>query len=295
VFNNKALVYSNINHRLFMMKTSQLLGNLLFVVLHSQCIFLAAGCGDTSPKPFLIPLSNCTIAPSPSFPNGVDSWGVQINFAGQPLCVVPSGVVNNTVITETEICTTDHTSGEDSAQCISRRGGTFNYASASSSYSNISTGSLAPDFVWNTFNPPFGGAGTATIQFPSDLSLPNFPVAIALQGQNLNANQLGLANDSVLLQSFASSGITSSMSFGIFAGSQSISRPRDGHIIFGGYDASLLDGPFNNYSMSDTPQAGSRLCSLEVVVNQITLRRPGVPNDVQLLIDATPMPSCIEP
>jgi hypothetical protein len=277
------------------MKTSQLLGHLLFVVLHNQCTSLAAGCVDNSPQPFLMPLSNCTIPPSLNFPNGVDSWGLQVNFAGQQLCVVPSGVVNNTVITESDICTTDHTSGEDSAQCISRRGGTFDYASASSSYSNISTGSLASDPVWNTFNPPFGGAGTATIQFPSDISLPNFPVAIALQGQNLNANQLGLANDSVLLHSFVSSGIASSMSFGLFAGSQSITRPRDGHIVFGGYDASLLNGPFSNYSMSDTPQAGGRLCSLEVVVNQITLRRPGVPNDVQLLAAATPMPSCIEP
>lgn len=255
---------------------------------------LAAGCVETSPKTFLIPLSNCTIPPSLNFPDGVGSCGVQITFAGQQLCAVLSRVVNNTVITETEICTTDHTSGEDLAQCISRRGGTFNYASAGSSYNNISTRSLAPDFVWDTFNPPFGGAGTAPIQFPSDISLPNFPVAIALQGQNLNANQLELANDSFLLHSFVSSGITSCMSFGLFAGSQSISQPRDGNIVFGGYDASLLDGSFHNYSMSDNPQAGSRLCSLEVVVSQITLRRPGVPNDVQLLEDATPMPSCIE-
>ena len=114
-----------------------------------------------------------------------------------------------------------------------------------------------PDPVSNTFNPTFGGAGTATIEFPSDISLPNFPIAIALQGQNLNANQLGL--DSVLLHSFVSSSITSSMSFGLFAGSQSISRPRNGHIVFGGYDASLLAGPFSNYSMSDTPQAGDFL------------------------------------
>jgi hypothetical protein len=268
---------------------------VFFIFIFSRHAFVAADCVDNSPKPFLIPLSNCTIPPGVNFPDGVDSWGATVNIAGQQLCVVPSGVVNNTVITETEICTTDHTSNENLAQCISRRGGPFNYASASSSYSNISIQSLAPDPVWNSFNPPFGGAGTATIQFASDISLPNFPIAIALAGQNLNANQLGLANDSTLLHSFVSSGISSSISFGLFAGSQSITRPRDGHVVFGGFDAALINGPFTNYSMTDTPLAGSRLCSLEVVVQQLTLRRPGIPDDIQLVTDATPMPACIEP
>jgi hypothetical protein len=116
-----------------------------------------------------------------------------------------------------------------------------------------------------------------------------------LQGQNLNANQLGLANNSVLLHSLVLAGNLVSLSFGLFAGSQSISTPRDGHIVFGGYDAALINGPFNNYSMSNTTLAGSRVCSLEVIVTQLTLRRPGVTTDVQLLSDGTLMPSCIEP
>jgi hypothetical protein len=206
---------------------------------------------------------------------------------------VPALIVNNTVITETELCTNDHTS--NLAQCISRRGGTFNYEGPTSSYSNISVRSLAPDPVWNSFNPPFGGAANSTVQFSSDISLQHFPIALALQGQNLNANQLGLANNSVLLHSLVSAGLSPSMSFGLFAGSQSISRPRDGHVVFGGFDAALIDGPLTNYSMSNTTTAGSRVCSLEVVVQQLTLRHPGVPNDIQLLSEGELMPSCIEP
>jgi hypothetical protein len=98
------------------MKVSQVLEPLLFSVIFSHFGFVAADCTDTSPKPFLIPLANCSIPPSTNFPDGVDSWGININIAGQQLCVVPSGVVNNTVITETVICTTDHTTDENLAQ-----------------------------------------------------------------------------------------------------------------------------------------------------------------------------------
>ena len=124
--------------------------------------------------------------------------------------------------------------------------------------------------------------------------MPYFPIALALEGQNLNANQLGLANDSVLLHSFVSAGLSSTMSFSLFAGSQSITQPRDGHIVFGGYDAALVDGPFTNYSMSNTTVTGDRACSLEVDVLQLTLRRPDV-DDVELLSAGEVMPSCIEP
>jgi hypothetical protein len=290
---DQALLYFLKDHHLFTMKILEPFQLVLLSILCSLHVFVVADCVDTSPKPFLVPLSNCTIPPSINFPYGVDSWGVEINIAGQQLCAVPSCVVNNTVITETEICTKDSTS--DLAQCISRRGGTFNFAAPNPSYSNMSIQSLAPDPVWDSFNPPFGAAGNATIQFSSDISLPHFPLAIALEGQNLNANQLGLANDSELLHSFVSSGMSSSMSFGLFAGSQSISQPRDGHIVFGGFDVALIDGPFNNYSMSNTTIAGNRVCSLEIIVQQLTLRRPGVADDVQLLGEGTLMPSCIEP
>jgi hypothetical protein len=215
-----------------------------------------------------------------------------LNFPGTLQCLFAGQVVNNTVVTETEICIADHTS--NFAQCISRRGGTFNFDVSTSSYSNVSVQSLASDPEWDSLNPSFGGAVNATLQFAS-ASLQHFLIAIALQGQNLNANQLGLANNSVLLHSLVFAGKLVSLSFGLFAGSQSISTPRDGHIVFGGYDAALINGPFNNYSMSNTTLVGSKVCSLEVIVTQLTLRRPGVTTDVQLLSDKTLMSSCIEP
>jgi hypothetical protein len=257
------------------------------------CFFAVANadCSAASPKPFLLPLSNCTIPPNIDFQYGVDSWGVQLSIASQYLCGVPSLVVNNTVITETVLCTQDQSS--TLAQCISRRGGTFNDGQSSSSYSNISVQSLAPDAVWDLFNPPFGGAGNATLQLPSDITIPDFPIALVLEGQSLNANQLGLANTSVLLHSLVSAGLSSTMSFGLLAGSQSITQPRDGHIAFGGFDASSVDGPFTNYSMTNTTVTGDRPCSLAVNVIGLTLRLPDG-NEVELISNEI-MPSCIEP
>jgi len=259
------------------------------------CCFSAdanADCSTAPPKPFLLPLSNCTIPPNIDFQYGVDSWGLQLSIASQNLCAVPSCFVNNTVITETELCTKD--SSSTLPQCISRRGGTFNDEQSSSSYSNISVQSLAPDDVWDLLNPPFGGAGNATIQLPSGITIPDFPIALVVEGQNLNANQLGLANTSVLLHSLVSAGLSSTMSFGLFAGSQSITQPRDGQIVFGGYDAALVDGSFTNYSMSNTTVTGDRPCSLEIDILGLTLRLPNG-SDVDLLSPAELMPSCIEP
>jgi hypothetical protein len=151
---------------------------------------------------------------------------------------------------------------------------------------------LAPDGVWDLFNPPFGGAGNATVQLPSGI-IPDFPIALVLEGQSLNANQLGLANTSVLLHSFVSAGLSSSMSFGFLAGSQSITQPRDGHIAVGGWDAASVVGSFANFSMTNTTVTGDRPCSLAVDVTGLTLRLPDG-NEVDLL-DGETMPSCIEP
>lgn len=290
------LIYSANDFQLFTMNFSQLITSVLFGLILSHHTLVTADCVDTSPKPFRITLSNCTIPANVDFPNGVESWGVELYIAGQPVCAVPSLVCNNTVITETEICTSDHTSNENLAQCTSRRGGTFNFVDASTSaYSNFSVSSLVPDLEWDLLNPPFGGAGNATLQIGSDITLQRFPIAIALEGQNLNANQLGLAINSVLMSFFISTGKLLSRSFGFFAGSQSISRPRDGHIVFGGYDDALINGPFHNYSMNNATTAGSRVCSLKVTVTQLTLRRPGITPDVDLLGGGTLMPACIEP
>jgi hypothetical protein len=190
------------------------------------------------------------------------------------------------------LCANDNSSTLE--QCISRRGGVFDFHDSILPYTNLSTGVLAPDPVWESFNPPFSTAVNTTVVFPSGINLPNYPLAISSVGQNSNANQLGLANQSVLLHSLVSAGLSESNAFGLFAGSQSVLRPRNGHLVIGGYDAAMIAGPFRNFSMSNTTLAGNRVCSLQVVVEQLTLRRKGLP-DVDLLSEGNLMPSCVEP
>jgi hypothetical protein len=258
------------------------------VFLICSLLFVAtAECVDDSIKPFAFPLFNCTIPPNTNFPDGVDSWGLQ-------LCVVPSLVVNNTVIAETAICTNDNTSdGAQIAQCVSRRGGTFDFRQPISSYENISIQSLVPDDDWDAFNPPFSGAGNAVIQFPSGVTLPHFPIALASEGQYLQTNQLGLANNSALLHSLVSAGLSPALGFGLFAGSQSVAHPRDGHIVFGGYDSALIDGAFTNYSMSNM-KVNNHACSLQIDVLKVTLRRPNF-TDIAIQSEGYIMTYCIEP
>lgn len=84
------------------------------------------------------------------------------------------------------------------------------------------------------------------------------------------------------------------MSFGLFIGSQSIMQPRDGYIVFEGYDAALADGAFANYLISNTIVMDGYPYSLKIDVLGLTLRLLDS-DDVELLSPAELMPSCIEP
>lgn len=90
ISNDKALTHFVNDHQVLTMSFSQLLIFVLFRLIISHHTFVTADCVDTSPKPFRIPLANCTIAPSLNFPSGVESWGVKLSIAGQQLCAVPS-------------------------------------------------------------------------------------------------------------------------------------------------------------------------------------------------------------
>jgi len=129
-------------------------------------------------------MGNCTLLANNNYPDGVDSWGVQVGIALPPqyLCVVPSTVVNNTAVMSTEVCQNDNSSTLD--QCISRRGGEFNDNGAGSFNASSPQVALAPDPVWNSFNPPFTNAGYTNIEFSADISLSNFPIAIVLNAEN---------------------------------------------------------------------------------------------------------------
>ena len=246
------------------------------------------------PKPLFIHLGNCTISPNQAYPDGVDSWGIRVSIASPPqdLCVAPSLVVNNTVIMATEICTINNENLSTLPQCISRRGGVFNPNDTTSDFVLTSLSDLAPDAEYFSFDPDFAEAANTTIQFPSDISL-SYPIALAFAGQNSSISQFGLANDSVFLHEVVNASLAPA-AFGLLTGSQSVLAPRDGHLIIGGYDAASLAGPLYNYSMSNTTTAGSRVCSLQIVVSQLNLSRQGF-EDVTLSSEGTPMTCCVEP
>lgn len=269
----------------------------LYFFLVTPVIAAAGGQCSLPPQPFLLRLSNCSISADPTdYPDGVNSWGLLVSIASPPqeLCLVPSTVVNNTAVVGAEICSSKTQTNINTDQCLSSHGGFFNESMATSAFNAASPQDiLAPDDVWDEFNPNFTTAGNTTIQF-SSITLPDYPIAIISSGTNFSESQLGLANDSVFLHSLVSAGLISVPGFGILAGSQSVNSPRAGHIVFGGYDAASLAGPFTNYSLSNTTGAGQRACSLQVVVEELTLVRPGYPDEV-LIWDGDPMPSCIEP
>lgn len=198
--------------------------------------------------------------------------------------------VNNTVVVTQPICL-NSTYGNYS-QCISDRGGVFDVQEAASSYTSSQDG-IAPDDVWQSFNPAFAGSGNTSVQFPSDVFFPSYPIALAEVAPNSSLSQLGLANTSVFLREVVSAGLATIPAYSILAGSQA-QVPRDGHLIIGAYDANSLAGPFYNFTMSNTTIAGDRVCSLNVQVDSIVLNIPGQMG-VELNTDSTPMSSCLEP
>jgi hypothetical protein len=191
----------------------------------------------------------------------------------------------------TAICTNDHNITFD--QCVSCRGGLFSVSGSNSNTTLVNN--LPPDPGWASFNPPgFTKAVTTTLQFPSDIILPSFPIALPDNAANASVSQLGLANDSVLLTQLVDTGLSPARGFSYLAGSQSVYGARDGHVIFGGFDRASLAGPFTTYPMNSTVTAGSRDCTLHILVEALTLVRPNQ-SDLQLLSPGEIMPSCIEP
>ena len=255
-----------------------------------QAGLASAECPLASPKPIVFPLANCSIQPNENYQDLLTSWGLEIQAGSQYFCVVPTFVSNNTILFDTYICTTDDTS--TLAQCTSRRGGLFNFGDPISVYSNVSVQKLVPDPSYDSFDPAVTHAINTTLNFPSDISFSNFTFAVASQGENSNAGYFGIGTDSTVLKSFVSAGLSTN-TVRLFARSQSNVAPRAGHIAFGGYDNSLLMGPWANFTMSNTTIEGSRNCALSVTVSNLTFRRPGM-HDVELL-EGLILPTCVEP
>ena len=265
---------------------------ILYSVLSIVGIRAAAAQCSLPPQPRSFHLGNCTTA------EGVDSWGLLVGIGDssvlQEVCLVPSTVVDSTLVQGVEVCSGDQNPNDTMPACRSRRGGLFNHSV--SSFTTISLDQiLAPDPAWAAFSPfpNFTVAGNSTLFFPSDLSIGDFPIGVITDGQNSSAGHLGLANNSVYLQLLVQGGLAPSMGFGLNVGSQSVALPRDGHLVIGGYDKSSVDGYFANYSMEEVFQT-RRVCSNQVVIESLKLRRPGL-DDVNISSEDHPIPACIEP
>ena len=269
--------------------------NIIFLCFISnlfspQAGLAAAECPPVPFKPIIFPLANCSIQPNNNYPDAVASWGLEIQAGSQYVCVVPTLVSNDTIIFDTDICTTDTSS--TLAQCASRRGGLFNFGDSTSAYNNVSVQNLVPDLSYDSFNPAVSHAINTTVNLPSNISISNFTFAVASEGQNSNAGYFGIGTDSTVLKSFVSAGL-SSPTVALFAGSQSNVVPRAGHIAFGGYDNSLVMGSWANFTMSNKTVEGHRECALSVNVSSLIFQYPGRP-DVALL-EGLILPTCIEP
>jgi hypothetical protein len=133
-------------------------------------------------------LSNCTV-PGTS----IESWGVTLTLSkpSQYVCVVPSTVVNSTLLIGSEYCQ-NYATGT-AAQCTSRSGNTFDIGAAGTSY-NASTPSiiLAPNSAWTDIPSQTLLAGTTSLYLPSTDTLPRYPIGIITSGNNQNTGHLGL-------------------------------------------------------------------------------------------------------
>lgn len=201
---------------------------------------------------------------------------------------------NNTFVPSVEVCTNDQTT--TLAACTSRRGGLLDINTSGSTFVDISSiEDVPPDTNWAAIQPTdniLTDKGNTTLLLPSDTALQQFPIKVFKGGQNHNAGHLGLGESSVILEKLAAlTGLVTG--FGLDAGSQSTLRPRDGHIVIGGYDKQRVSARVKEYNISNA-RSSERVCSLRVVITELVLVRPGI-DDYVLSSRGEEIPACIEP
>jgi hypothetical protein len=260
---------------------------LFLWLLYSILATLSAACPTVS-----LQLGNCTVPGT-----NVDSWGFMFTFSSpsQSVCIVPSTVVNSTLLLSSDYCQ-NYTNGT-ADQCESLSGNTFNISAAGTSYtsSNPST-TLGWNPVWHDISPTTLLAGTALLQLTADFRIPEYPVGIITTGVEQNVGHLGLATNSQFLQYALDSGLIAQNGFGLNAGSQSVANPRPGGLVLGGYDQACIGGPFRNYTIG-AASSSERQCPLQVTMSQLAIRYPLSvgSTDVVLSSDGIDIPACVEP
>lgn len=230
----------------------------------------AASSGCTLPTIHL-PLGNCTF----SAPNqtDVDSYGILTGVGpATEVCLVPSVLVNATLLTSSELCAPEWLQPNTTAAvCRSRRGGWINRADLAAA----STDGLADanpgwvDIMKTDTDVAFPYAVNAVLQI-RDASVTFVEGAISA-GQQHTTGHLGLAEKSAFLQALKDADLIAARSWGLNSGSQSDRSPRGGSLVLGGYDEGSIEGRFYNYTIARSKLKG-RPCPLQVALTGLTLR-----------------------
>jgi hypothetical protein len=216
--------------------------------------------------------------------------------------------VDNTLLMDTSLCQDGHRDKGEStqAQCESRRGGPVNVSALSSSFAPGTDSVLAVDLNWINLmerrgitKDPYGTAGKVDLDLPDDMRLSQSAVGVVNQGQDHNAAHLGLGPNSTFLKALGRSGMNPALGFGLNAASQSVAAPRPGNLVVDGYDAASIRGAWHNYSINhNTPDPGERICPLQVVVEELTVRFANGTQSDSLLgtgLDRSTPVACVEP
>lgn len=239
---------------------------------------------------FAVALRNCTIS------SDVTAWGhlVEVGTPRQRLCLVPSTVVNSTLLSQKSLCAISQTPALH--QCEALRGGFFN-ENSSSTWTTVALADYndtRSNPTWDHFNPPgITKVGYDVLNFPNaNIALQGTGLALNQYGNNSNAGMLGLGIDSVFLQDAVRQGVAGSRSWSLDAGSQSLANPRNGELVVGGYNAGRTDGSF--YWTAVSNMAGDRPCPLRtrMVDVSVTLANGSV---VPVNSRAETVEACIEP
>jgi hypothetical protein len=245
-------------------------------------------------KPVILGLSNCTSRSHDQVPTA-NAWGIAIVLGNPPqeICVSPSVFTNNTFIPTVQVCQSDNQT--TFATCTSRRGGLLDEATSGANFSSIDAANDSPpDSNWGAIDSTNAVTrrGTIDVRLPSDISLSQFPIKTIEGGQNHNEGHFGLSESSPILQYLSDQqGLVPG--FALDAGSQSVTNPREGYLIIGGYDPERIGAYTKNYSLVTTQRSG-RICTLYVTITELVLSRPGV-EDLPLISRGEQMPACIDP
>ncbi|TVY74953.1 hypothetical protein Focb16_v004398 [Fusarium oxysporum f. sp. cubense] len=255
-----------------------------------------------------LPFGNCSfLTPNKKY---VHSTGILIGVGpSDSVCGMTSTVVNSTLIQSSDVCSNKWltlASGSTrvkmtAAQCRSRRGGFINRddvpAASSDALSTLSN--LNPGWVNITkedTDTPFQYAVETDLRM-QDQSVTMLQGLIS-EGQQHTMSHIGLAETSTLLQSLKDAKLIRAKSWGLDAGSQSFTAPRNGSLVLGGYDASSIGEGWFSYEIPKSNLVRERSCPLQVQITQMELDVQVGQNKIPVerpVTGGSPLAACIEP